>query len=353
MYPYSPAHLLVVIINLIYCIMAKSTPGAFTLLKGKVGGVVYYKLTDSNNKATQGTRVYTSQVRNPNTTRQQYQRAILKTVSNMYAQGKVIFNHSFQGKSVGGQNAREFRRLNMRALRAQCVADYNAGLRPAGYRSFVSAKGSMYAAPNEYIISQGTYDQKFFTWNNNEKAFTIPDATEGQTVADYMTNNGLIEGDIYTFVALIVNKNVVAGGDGQTAYETNYKSLFLYSRFRVTAPADTTVAMENMAQVFEQLPSSLPNIELTKITPGKTLNIQAVIAADVPNLGAFGCIRSREDMDLRSNSTMHLITSTGLDAPGFGIISAFVYKYWADDAGNLGDSELLLEGGDSNPTAGV
>ena len=333
--------------------MAKSTPGAFTLLKGKVGGVVYYKLTDSNNKATQGTRVYTSQVRNPNTTRQQYQRAILKTVSNMYAQGKSIFNHSFQGKSVGGANAREFRRLNMRALRAQCVADYNAGLRPAGYRSFVSAKGSMYAAPNEYIISQGTYDQQFFSWDNTEKKYTMPAATQGQTVADYMANNGLIEGDIYTFVGLIVNKNVVVGGDGQTPYETNYKSDFLYSRFIVKPAADTTVAITNMSQVFVQLPSSLPNIDLTGLVPSDTLDPQVVFATDVPLLGAFGVIRSREDQDLRSNSTMHLITSTDLDAPGFGIISAFVTTYWADDAGNLGDSELLLEGGDANPTAGV
>lgn len=333
--------------------MGKSSNGAFALIRGKVGGVVFYKITDSNSKDKQGQRAYVGTIRNPNSTRQQYQRAILKTVSNMYAQGKVIFNHSFQGKSVGGQNAREFRRLNMRALRAQCVADYNAGLRPAGYRSFVSAKGSMYAAPNEYIISQGTYDQKFFTYDAENKGYIMPATTQGQTVADYMAANGLIEGDIYTFVALIVNKNVVAGGDGQTAYETNYKSDFLYSRFRVTPAADTTVVMANMSQVFEQLPSSLPNIDLADITPGDTLDIQAVIAADVPNLGAIGVIRSREDQDLRSNSTMHLITSTGLDAPGFGIISAFVYKYWADDAGNLGDSELLLEGGSGNFTAGV
>lgn len=351
--PYSPAHLLEVIINLIYCIMAKSTPGAFTLLKGKVGGVVYYKLTDSNNKATQGTRVYTSQVRNPNTTRQQYQRAILKTVSNMYAQGKVIFNHSFQGKSVGGANAREFRRLNMRALRAQCVADYDAGLRPAGYRSFVSAKGSMYAAPNEYIVSQGTYDQKFFTWNDAGKTFGTPELTTGQTVADYMANNGLIEGDIYTFVGLVVNKNVVAGGDGQTAFETNYKSDFFYTRLLVKPVADTTVAITDFSQIFHQLPSSFANIKLVNIVPGDDLGMTSVFAGDIPNLGAFGVIRSREDQDLRSNSTMHLITSTDLDAPGFGIISAFVDKYWADDAGNLGDSELLLEGGDANPTAGV
>lgn len=333
--------------------MGKSSNGAFALIRGKVGGVVFYKITDSNSKDKQGQRAYVGTIRNPNSTRQQYQRAILKTVSNMYAQGKAIFNHSFQGKSVGGANAREFRKLNMRALRAQCVADYNAGLRPAGYRSFVSAKGSMYAAPNEYIISQGTYDQKFFTWKDTDKTFNIPNGEGEQTVASYAAANGLISGDIYTFVALIVDKSVVAGGDGQTAYETNYKSNFLYSRFRVKAELSDTDAIVSMDQVFEQLPSSLPNVDWTQTLPGDGIQVQAIFAADVPNLGAIGCIRSREDMDLRSNSTMHLLTTTDLDAPGFGIISAFVYKYWADDAGNLGDSELLLEGGDANPTAGV
>lgn len=333
--------------------MGKSSNGAFALIRGKVGGVVFYKITDSNSKDKQGQRAYVGTIRNPNSTRQQYQRAILKTVSNMYAQGKAIFNHSFQGKAPGGQNAREFRKLNMRALRAQCVADYNAGLRPSGYRSFVSAKGSIYAAPNEYIVSQGTYDQSFFVWNDEVKDYETPAATQGQTVADYMAANGLVEGDIYTFVGLIVDKSVVAGGDGQTPYETNYKSNFLYSRFRVTPAADTTVVMANLSQVFQQLPSSLPNINLTGIAAGDGMGPDAVFASDVPNLGAFGCIRSREDQDLRSNSTMHLLTSTDADAPGFGIISAFVYKYWADDAGNLGDSELLLEGGSGNFTAGV
>lgn len=333
--------------------MGKSSNGAFALIRGKVGGVVFYKITDSNSKDKQGQRAYVGTIRNPNSTRQQYQRAILKTVTNMYAQGKAIFNHSFQGKSVGGANAREFRRLNMRALRAQCVADSNAGLRPSGYRSFVSAKGSMYAAPNEYIVSQGTYDQKFFSWDQTNKKFTIPETSTGQKVAAYAAANGLVSGDIYTFVGLVVDTTVVAGGDGQTPYETNYKSVFLYSRLRVKDTLSETNEMENLNDVFDQLPSSLPNVNLAQIDSNTGVTLPLIFAADVPSLGAFGCIRSREDQDLRSNSTMHLLTSTDADAPGFGIISAFVYKYWADDAGNLGDSELLLEGGDANPTAGV
>lgn len=328
--------------------MGKSAPGAFSLIKGKVGGVVFYKVTDSNNKSTQGQRIYTADVRNPNTAKQQFQRAFLKTVSQMYAQGKVIFDHSFQGKSKGGQCAREFRKLNVRALRAQAISDIDRGLRPTEFNSFICAKGSYSAVPNEYIISQGTYDQNFFTWNQVEKYFDTPEAVSNAKVSEYAAANGLVSGDIYTFVALIVNQNVVAGGDGQTPYETNYKSMFLYSRFRVKAELSTTDAMTNFGQIFEQLPSSLPNISLNGIVPGNTIDAHVVFAADVPNLGAIGCIRSREDMDLRSDSTMHLLPSTGIGAPGFGIVSAFAGKYWGDDIPGVGESSKLLEGGDGN-----
>lgn len=328
--------------------MGKSSNGAFSLIKGKVGGVVFYKITDSNSKDKQGLRTYVGQVRNPNTAKQQYQRAFLKTVSQMYAQGKVIFNHSFQGKEPGGQCAREFRKLNVNALRAQAISDFNRGLRPTEYNSFVCAKGSNSAVPNEYIISRGTYDQNFFAWDQTNKCFTLPDVDQGETVAHYAEVNGLVSGDIYTFVGLIVNQNVVVGGDGQTPYETNYKSMFLYSRYRVKAELSTTEAIATWGQIFEQLPSSLPNMGTSGRPIATTIQPAEVFAPDLPNLGAFGCIRSREDQDLRSDSTMHLLPQTGIGAPGFGIISAFVWKYWGDDDPGIGDSELLLEGGDGN-----
>ena len=89
---------------------------------------------------------------------------------------------------------------------------------------------------------------------------------------------------------------------------------------------------------------------LSRVYPsvGSSITIHDVLASDVPQLGAFGCIRSREDQDLRSDSTMHLLPQTGIGAPGFGIISAFVWKYWGNDVPGIGDSELLLEGGDGH-----
>lgn len=328
--------------------MGKSSNGAFSLIKGKIGGVVFYKITDSNSKDKQGQRAYVGQVRNPNTAKQQYQRAFLKTVSQMYAQGKVIFNHSFQGKEPGGQCAREFRKLNVNALRAQAISDFNRGLRPTEYNSFVCAKGSNSAVPNEYIISRGTYDQNFFSWDQTNKKFTTPEVVGAANPALYAAQNGLVSGDIYTFVALIVDTTVVAGGDGQTPYETNYKSTFLYTRLRVKEDLATSGELGDYGQLFEQLPSSLPNVNLSQILVGQAVNPNVFFAGDVPNLGAIGCIRSREDQDLRSDSTMHLLPSTGIGAPGFGIISAFVYKYWGDDVPGIGDSALLLEGGNGN-----
>ena len=328
--------------------MGKSSNGAFSLIKGKVGSVVFYKITDSNSKDKQGLRTYVGQVRNPNTAKQQYQRAFLKTVSQMYAQGKVIFNHSFQGKEPGGQCAREFRKLNVNALRAQAISDFNRDLRPTEYNSFVCAKGSNSAVPNEYIISRGTYDQNFFEWDQPNKYFEMPSPSQGDTVAAYAAANGLVSGDIYTFVGLIVDTTVVAGGDGKTPYETNYKSNFLYSRFRVKSELSESDTQLSFDKFFEQLPSSLPPVGISGMPMDSTITPAEIFAPDVPNLGAFGCIRSREDQDLRSDSTMHLLPSTDLTAPGFGIISAYVYKYWGDDVPGIGDSALLLEGGNGN-----
>lgn len=328
--------------------MGKSAPGAFSLIKGKVGGVVFYKVTDSNNKSTQGQRIYTADVRNPNTAKQQFQRAFLKTVSQMYAQGKVIFDHSFQGKSKGGQCAREFRKLNVRALRAQAISDIDRGLRPTEFNSFICAKGSNSAVPNEYIISQGTYDQNFFIWDQENKGFAVPPKGQADTPAQYAAANGLVSGDIYTFVCLTVNQNQVAGGDGQTPYETNYKSIFMYMRFRVKENLATEGVLGDMGDLFELLPSSFSNDEFLSGEFEEKYKPSSIFAVDVPNIGAIGCIRSREDQDLRSDSTMHLLPQTGIGAPGFGIISAFAGKYWGDDIPGVGESSKLLEGGNGN-----
>lgn len=344
-------------INLIYYIMAKSSPGAFTLLKGKVGGVVYYKLTDTNNKATQGTRVYNPTVLNPQTERQQFQRAILKTVSNMYASGKVLFDHSFQSKRKGGENAREFRKLNMRMLRAGIIADLGQSKtgNDATYR--VCAPGTNMPVINPYIISRGTYDQTLFTLGQDQEqdwGYILPAPVGEETVAEYMTRNNILPGDIYTFVVLNGSTRIIGGAD-TADFASQFATSFHYLRMIVKTPSEQDAATPAsganygmfMTGTKDGIPFSLAStLVIEHIYPGIMLSADEV--ADVNGL-ALGMIRSREDQDLRSNTTMKVVMTTDY----YGITPENILSVWMPGQNSLGNSELILEGGSGNFTAGV
>ena len=53
-------------------------------MRGKRGNSVYYKLTNSNNKETQGERAYVGKVANPKTLQQAIQRVKLAPAVNFY-----------------------------------------------------------------------------------------------------------------------------------------------------------------------------------------------------------------------------------------------------------------------------
>lgn len=337
--------------------MAKSSPGAFTLLKGKVGGVVYYKLTDSNNKATQGARVYNPTVRNPQTERQQSQRAILKTISNMYASGKVLFDHSFQNKRKGGENAREFRRLNMQMLRAGIIADLGQSKKgnDATYR--VCAPGTNMPVINPYIISRGTYDQQLFTLGQDQDkdwGYILPAPAGNETVADYMTRNNILPGDIYTFVVLNGSTRIIGGAD-TADFASQFATYFHYLRMIVKTPSAEDAASQAgnanygmfMTGTKDGIPFSLSTTLVNEhIYPGLMLSTDE--QKDVNGL-ALGMIRSREDQDLRSNTTMKVVMTTDY----YGITPENILNVWMPGLSTLGNSELILEGGSGNFTAGV
>lgn len=80
--------------------MAKGT-GLIGNFKGKFGNAVGYSLKDSNNKQTQGIRVYQPVVRNPKTYAQATQRCIMKPINDFYRLMKPIIGRGFQGVTYG------------------------------------------------------------------------------------------------------------------------------------------------------------------------------------------------------------------------------------------------------------
>lgn len=75
--------------------------GNFT---GKLGNTVGYNLKDSNNKQTQGVRVYQPVVKNPKTSGQAEQRAKLAPINATYRALKMIIDRGQEGLAYGNKS---------------------------------------------------------------------------------------------------------------------------------------------------------------------------------------------------------------------------------------------------------
>lgn len=83
--------------------MAKGI-GLIGNFKGKVGNMVGYHLKDSNNKQTQGVRVYQPIVKNPKTSAQAEQRAKLAPINATYRALKMVIDRGNEGLPYGNKS---------------------------------------------------------------------------------------------------------------------------------------------------------------------------------------------------------------------------------------------------------
>ena len=72
--------------------------------RGKVGNMVGYNLKDSNNKQTQGVRVYQPVVKNPKTYGQAMQRAKLAPINATYRALKAVIDRGQESKAYGNKS---------------------------------------------------------------------------------------------------------------------------------------------------------------------------------------------------------------------------------------------------------
>ena len=134
-------------------------------MRGKRGNSVYYKLTNSNNKETQGERAYVGTVSNPKTVQQAMQRMKLAPAVNFYRAFKnEILDHSFEGVKYGGRSHSTFMKeaLNL-----------DAGWPYVG-------KGESHVFPGAYMMSRGSLNGIEFSFANNKtvlcESIALPDA---------------------------------------------------------------------------------------------------------------------------------------------------------------------------------
>lgn len=319
------------------------------MARGSIGDVTFYRADGQ-----QLSRVRNRRPRNPKTPAQLYQRAIMATVVKAYQAGKAIFDHSFQGYSVGAGCQRQFLKLNAKLLRQLVATDVNSNLPTDEQKARVVAPGVNTAVANPFIISRGSYQQSLWSYDAQSYGFTLPLPESDETVAQYANRVGLIAGDIYTFIVfaeLEQEAYVPPFTDDSVAF-VKYCNFGWVRCIVKSGLSDVSDEALNIGQIFDFQSSggdfSTENSTLSSSSIGALVTMASLLPINPEGYimtGGIGLIRSRLDQDLRSDSELKMKYGTQAEDL-FGIASEYILDAWQSGTTSVGDSELILEGGE-------
>lgn len=178
--------------------MAKGS--IISLMKGKLGQMVLYKVTNSNNKQTQGAREYVAEVANPQTAAQNAQRMKLAPASNFYRGLAVILDHSWQGVKYGNDSRQYFMKM--------ALSNANGSVFP-----FV-LKGEKRFIPGEYPIARGSLAPVF-----------VNDINANQQIVSSLADNGDLDvtGPFASVVASLLQSNPTLAAQDQLTVVATYE----------------------------------------------------------------------------------------------------------------------------------
>ena len=320
---------------------------------GKVADVVFYRMNGE-----QMTRARNRHPQNPRTNPQLYQRAIMATITQAYAAGKAIFDHSFEGRKVGAECQQAFSSKNIKYLRSLIAADIERGFVTDPGDGRVVGPGIAYPVGFAGMqVSEGTYQQAFFIEDKlgsgtaTGPGFLLPNTDGAQTCKEYAELHGLVAGDYYTIVGF------AELGDAQLLFTTQaagsssagkqYVQRFFFLRFGVKASfvsSTDSIEGKDWGDIFfiDSNSPTIKSIDLSQYALADEL-VATDIIIDTEGLpkGVWGMIRSRKDMDLRSSCTLDYFN----DSTTWGITSQWALDAWSQGTQNVGDSNLILEGG--------
>lgn len=302
--------------------------------RGSVGDVTFYRADGQ-----QLSRARNRKPRNPKTNAQLIQRAISATIVQAYKAGSVIFDHSFEGKSVPAGSQRAFLSTNMRKLREQVLSEMNLA---AGQQlSSVVSPRAVYPVPNAYRISEGSLIQNLFKKNSdaNDNLVALPVIpNQGETISAYLTRLNIVPGDIFTIVSFGV---IPDAEERESLVSPQCTFGFMRLTVKESAATSTEAALTATYQDIFDIDST------GAVLPSSRVITQGIGIADIDiaasEVGGIGVIRSNENSGLRSSSDLW-IPSGGSITPLWGVSPANLLTAWSQDSGSV-DSELILEGG--------
>lgn len=181
--------------------------------KGKLGSVVFAQANGE-----QITRSKPASVKNPKTTGQNTQRAILATIAKLAALLTSIVDHSFANVNYGADSVRHFRKINLGILR-------NSVLASVGTNYNLTAKGGN-AVPNYLKVSEGNLPAFSCSVDDDAVAFYMGSVTlaadDNVTVQEFKEAYPNIQGgDQLTLVKIVKTAGSLVDGDAIFALKVN------------------------------------------------------------------------------------------------------------------------------------
>lgn len=322
------------------------------MARGKVGDLVFSRMDGE-----QITRVRNRRPRNPKTNKQLYQRAIMATVSQLYAAGQEIFNHSFEGAATPADNQRRFMSENVKILRSLLANDLNTHATDEACQARFAAPGNLSPIPNrKIVISDGLLDVNFMIYATEEAVIDFK-VSNNDTVAGMFSKNGLNKNSLITIVSFI-NSFPNNGSDWEDPSQWANVTLdlpFRYLQLAVRDDIDESAAIDSgfaLKDVFIlNKVYNAPNAAswLLNTYNGDSISYDCFFNGAQSQyivLGNMGVILSEKDSIKRSRSYLNIEWGRQMK---FGLTSNYVLDAWKRGAVEVGDSDYILEGGDSHP----
>lgn len=181
--------------------------------KGKLGAVVFAQANGE-----QITRSKPESVKNPKSTGQNTQRAILATIAKEAALLSPIVDHSFANIKYGADSVRYFRKINLGILRNRVIS-------LVGTNYNLTAKGGG-AVPNYLKVSEGNLPAFYSSVDNGAVAFygssNVLPSEDNVTVGEFkLSYPNLQGGDQLTLVKIVKIAGTLSDGNATFALKVN------------------------------------------------------------------------------------------------------------------------------------
>lgn len=199
-------------------------------VKGKLGEMVGYKNTNSNDKVKQAWRSYVPHISNPRTEGQARQRMIVSNLTQNYTALKEIISRGFEGIKYGGKSYQRFLSLNMKNAGNGPYIPKGTRSTPLPIPGMQISEGSLISITTLSIVGKAiqvgsnSYNLPFIVTDlyNGNVSIRPEDMTWGQMSQQLIRNNTDIkDGDQLTIVTVSVTENL--------EYVYRYKSVIIDS----------------------------------------------------------------------------------------------------------------------------